>query len=279
MPSNDFINMYTTISNKLVFIGEQNCYIYSIVNCTESGYDSDFDNSQDHRIIISLNDEQLLVINKITSFDSIDFDKVSFTTDSSCFTELYIDSSDMHMEAYVIALVNFYYSETFTTGKFTFLSAITDIKGIDYITMNDRDAKDKFIMLNLLINELNNIYDLVKNNYSYMKCEDIKSSTSVRKEIFLKYVLDKYNFDNIKSELSCQYKNLLKKITIEINQSVRPDFLNEFSKLNEDYYSDDVYSSTVYKSSQSYYSHSTVSFVSASLSRQSVSQGLNFGTM
>lgn len=279
MHSNEFLNMYTTVSNKPVFIGEENCYIYSVVNCAEFGYDSDLDNSQDHDIVISLNDKQLLIIDKVTSFDSINIDKISFTTDSSRFTELYIDITEMHMEAYVISLVNYYYSETFPTRKFTFISAITDIKGVDYITMNDQDTKDKFIVLNLLINELNNIYDMVKNNYSYIKYSDINPSISIRREIFLKYVLEKYKFNNIKSELSCQYKNLLKKITIEINQSIRPDFLNEFSKLNEDYYSDDVYSSTVYKSSQSYSSHSTVSFVSANLSRQSVSQGLNFGTM
>ena len=100
--------------------------------------------------------------------------------------------------------------------------------------------------------------------------------------MFLKHVLSKYNKIrecHFVNEFVEDYKKLLFKITLEINQDRRPEFLNEFSRLSLTHIADTVHSSTVYKSCQSYYTGSTVSFSSSSLSRQPCMQSLNFGTM
>ncbi len=276
--------MYPLISNKLVFLGEENCYSYSIMNTYTDGMEIDTLGDRTYDLILSLNDSQVLCINKIRDFSTINH--IDFTDYDLGYLKLsdsFIDISSISIiEAMVIN--NIIKNFDLPTKKYNFINN-SDIKGVSYSNSEDSDVYKNCYKLNLLINNLNNLDELVTNFYQTKREYDIiLSNPSVvpnKRETFLSYVINinKISIKNFQADLFGEYKKILYSCNRKIKHSHRPEFVKEYSKFTSVYIPDQTYSLPVYKSCQSYHNHQTVSYVSANLSRQPTMQGLNFGLM
>ncbi len=299
--------MYPLVSNKLVFIGEGNCYSYSIINIMSSteqmvqediypagqarsachiprigSMEIDLLGERPNDLILSLNPSQLLCINKITDFSSISH------LDFSDYNSEYLTKSDYYLimsivpelEATIIGIIK----ENFElpNQKYSFVNS-TDINGVSGVS--DIDVYHKCNKLNLLINDLNNLSDLmkdicrVKSDYGKILANE---EISYRRKTFLKYVIAKndVSLKTLERDLANQHKKIVEKLAINIKKTSFPEFAEENKKYLSDYIPDLTHSSRVYKSCQSYYNrYQTVSYTSANLSRQPTMQGMNFGLM
>ncbi len=282
MHSNEYLQMYPLISNKLVFFGEGNCYSYSIINNIDNDameIESMSDGTYD--LILSLNPSQLLCINKIKDFSTISH------LDFSDYNSEYLTKSNYYLimsiipeiETAIFSIIKDNFE--LPKQKYSFINT-TDINGVSDTI--DIEVYNKCNKLNLLINDLNNLYDLMK-DISRVKSDYEKilanQEISHRRKAFLKYVVAKNDISakNFESDLINQYKKIVEKLAINIKKTSFPEFAEQNKKFVFDYIPDLTHSSPVYKSCQSYYNHQTVSYVSANLSRQPTMQGLNFGLM
>ncbi len=276
--------MYPLISNKLVFLGEENCYSYSIMNIYTDGMEIDTLGDRTYDLLLSLNDSQVLCINKIRDFSTINhIDFTDYDSGYLTLSESFIDISSISIvEAMVINIIN----ENFDlpSKKYNFINN-GDIKGVRFSNSEDSAVYEKCYKLNLLINNLNNLYELTKNVYETKRKYEISLSNPRivlnKREAFLSYVINmnKISIKTFQTDLFGEYKKILSVCNREIKNSNRPEFYKEISKFTSAYIPDQTYSLPVYKSCQSYHNHQTVSYVSANLSRQPTMQGLNFGLM